>query len=190
MLVGGYSTSRFGFEDYDYWMRMNALFRVRHLGRRGSLYRYRVHRKSLSSRDPELQITQRVRDFMAPEAARREFFAQPFDVAFFGTHPWFEEMGDRYRGAGHRVIEGKGSARKSLALVGDGCPLDRRIAGAVVRLTNVTECSLEAEGVSQPLRLHANSAGDLLYPILAGANSLAYARRRESPEQRAALQNA
>jgi len=190
MLVGDYSTSHFGFEDYDYWMRMNALFRVRHFGQRRSLYRYRVHRKSLSSRDNELQITQRVRDFMASEAARREFFVEPFDVAFFGTHPWFSEIASRYRGAGHHIVEGNGSARKSLALVGDGYPRDVRSAGAVVQLTNVTECSLEAEGVSQPLRLRANSAGDLLYPILAGANSLAYTRRRESSAPQAALQNA
>jgi glycosyltransferase involved in cell wall biosynthesis len=189
MVVGDYSTSLFGFEDYDYWMRMNALFRVRHFGQRTSLYRYRVHRKSLSSRDTELQITQRVHRFMAAEAARREFFAQPFDVAFFGTHPWFEEIGDKYRGAGHHVMEGNGSAQKSLALFGNGYPLDARMAGAVVHLTNETECSIEADGVSQPLRLRANSLRDLLYPILAAANSLAYARR-ESSAQQAALQNA
>jgi hypothetical protein len=168
---------------------MNALFRVRHFGQRTSLYRYRVHRKSLSSRDTELQITQRVHRFMAEEAARREFFAQPFDVAFFGTHPWFEEIGDKYRGAGHHVMEGNGSAQKSLALFGNGYPLDARMAGAVVHLTNETECSIEADGVSQPLRLRANSLRDLLYPILAAANSLAYARR-ESSAQQAALQNA
>jgi glycosyltransferase involved in cell wall biosynthesis len=190
MLVGDYSTSLFGFEDYDYWMRMNALFRVGHFGQRRSLYRYRVHRKSLSSRDTELQITQRVRGFMAAEAERREFFAQPFDLAFFGTHPWFEEIGDKYREAGHHVIEGNGSARKSLAIFGDGYPLDPRIAAAAVQLTNEAECSIEAEGVSPPLRLRANSPCDLLYPILAGANSLAYSRRRESSAQLAALQNA
>jgi len=27
-----YSEQCFGFEDYDYWMRMNALFRIAHLG--------------------------------------------------------------------------------------------------------------------------------------------------------------
>jgi glycosyltransferase involved in cell wall biosynthesis len=190
MLVGDYSTSLFGFEDYDYWMRMNALFRVRHFGRRRSLYRYRVHRKSLSSRDTELQITQRVREFMASEAARREFFAQPFDVAFFGTHPWFDEIAGKYRGAGHRVMEGNGSARKSLAMFGGGYPLDTRIAGVAVQLTNGMECSIEAEGISRPLRLRANSPCDLLYPILAAANSLAYAQWRERSAQQAALQNA
>jgi len=194
MLVGDYSTSLFGFEDYDYWMRMNALFRARHFGQRRSLYRYRVHRKSLSSRDTELQITQRVREFMASEAARREFFAQPFDVAFYGAHPWFDEIAGKYRGAGHHVMEGTGSARKSLALFGAGCPLDTRIAGTLVQLTNrgspETDCLIEWQGVSERRRLRANSASDLLYPVLAAANSLAYTRLLESPAQQAALQNA
>jgi len=198
MLVGDYSTSLFGFEDYDYWMRMNVLFRVRHFGERRSLYRYRVHRKSLSSRDTELQITQRVREFMASEAARREFFTEAFDVAFFGTHPWFSQIASRYRAAGHHVVEGNGNARKSLALVGDGPPralLDRaRMAGPVVQFTSGasadTECLIEAEGGATSRRLRATSACDLLYPILAAANSLAYARSRESSAQQAALQNA
>ena len=54
----------------------------------------------------------------------------------------------------------------------------------------VTECLIEAAGVSQRLRLRTNSIADLLYPILAAANSLAYAWSRESSAQRVALQNA
>src|SRR5260370_32316430 len=103
-------------------MRMNALFRVKHFGQRKSLYRYRVHRKSLSSRDTELQITQRVRDFMASEAARREFFSQPFYIALLGTHPWFFEIASKYRGAGPHFSEGHGPSGKTMALIGDGGP--------------------------------------------------------------------
>jgi len=188
MVVGEYSTALFGFEDYDYWMRMNSLFRARHFGQRHSLYRYRVHRTSLSSRDNELQITQRVREFMASETARREFFAQPFDIAFFGTHPWFSEMAGKYRVAGHTIVLEQKGHRKSLALFGAGFPhaaLDRaRTNSVVVELTD-TECL-----VQEPVRLRANSAGELLYPILAAANSLAYTRSQEGSAQQAALQNA
>ena len=191
--VGEYATALFGFEDYDYWMRMNALFRVRHFGQRRSLYRYRVHRTSLSSRDAELQITQRVRDFMASEEARREFIARRFDISFFGTHPWFGEMRAKYRAAGHNVFEGQAGNRKSLAFFGEDYPqtaLDRaRANGVVVQLTD-TECIIQASNASEPLRLRANSASDLLYPILAAANSLAYTRRQESSALQAALQNA
>jgi hypothetical protein len=195
MLVGEYSTSLFGFEDYDYWMRMNALFRARHFGQRKSLYRYRVHRKSLSSRDTELQITQRVRDFMASEAARREFFAQPFDIAHFGTHPWFDEIVSKYRSAGHHVADGHGRSRKSMALIGDRSPAALDWAGTVVRFSvardSETECSIEAPASASYIRrLRASSAAGLLYPILAGANSLAYEAYREASTQRVALQNA
>src|SRR5260370_41139860 len=103
-------------------MRMNALFRVKHFGQRKSLYRYRVHRKSLSSRDTELQITQRVRDFMASEAARRGFFSQPFDIALFGTPPRFDEIPHQYPGAGHHIVEGHRRYGKSIALVWAPCP--------------------------------------------------------------------
>src|SRR5258706_12196393 len=135
---------------------------------------------------------------MASEAARREFFAQPFDIAFFGTHPRFDEIASKYRGAGHRIVEGHGGSRKSIALIGDGFPraeLDRaRIAGTVVQLSSGgnsgTECLIEADGVSKSRQLRANSACDLLYPILAAANSLAYARWRECSAQQVAWQNA
>jgi len=199
MLVGDYSTSLFGFEDYDYWMRMNALFRVKHFGQRKSLYRYRVHRKSLSSRDTELQITQRVRDFMASESARREFFSQPFDIALLGTHPWFDEIASKYRGAGHHIVEGHGRSGKSIALIGNGCPpaaLDgASITGIVARLSIAgnaeTACRIESPAAASSARhLSANSASDLLYPILAGANSLAYEVYREPSAQQVALQNA
>jgi glycosyltransferase involved in cell wall biosynthesis len=190
-LVGEYSTALFGFEDYDYWMRMNALFRARHFGQRRSLYRYRVHRTSLSSRDHELLITHRVREFMASETARRAFLAQPFEVAFLGAHPWFREMDAKYRAAGHNILEGQ-ATRKSLTLFGENYPqvaLDRaRINRIVVRLTD-NECLIEAHGVSKPTLLLANSADDLLYPILAAANSVAYTRWQQGSVEQAALQN-
>jgi glycosyltransferase involved in cell wall biosynthesis len=198
MLVGDYSTSLFGFEDYDYWMRMNALFRASHWGQRRSLYRYRVHRTSLSSRDTELQITKRVREFMASEADRRGFFVQPFDIALFGTHPWFDEIASRYRSAGHHIGEGPRGARKSMALFGDGYPpaaLDSAgIAGTVIRLSKgrnaETECLIEGASARGARYLLANSAAGLLYPILAGANTLAYQAYREASAQHVALQNA
>jgi hypothetical protein len=135
---------------------------------------------------------------MASEAVRREFFAQPFDIALLGTHPWFDEIASKYRGAGHRILEGHGGSRKSIALIGDGCPpaaLDgARTAGIVVRLiarNAETEFCIEAPAAdSSARRLSANSARDLLYPILAGANSLAYQAYRETSAQQVALQNA
>jgi polysaccharide pyruvyl transferase CsaB len=103
-ILGDYDPTKFGFEDYDYWMRFNALFRVAHLGLRKPLYQYRLHEASLSARDKELQITERVRQFMPLEEQRRRFFASGADVAFLGSHPWFGEMAAAYRRAGLNVF--------------------------------------------------------------------------------------
>ena len=48
-----------GIEDYDYWMRVNHAFRIEHLGTDETLYRYRVHERSLSGRAVELKIAER-----------------------------------------------------------------------------------------------------------------------------------
>ena len=103
-ILGEYERSLFGFEDYDYWMRMNALFRISHLGIRKPLYRYRIHCSSLTARDRELRITRRMRDFVAVEEARRSFFAESFDITFAGRHPWFAELAKLYQEYGNNVF--------------------------------------------------------------------------------------
>jgi hypothetical protein len=107
-IVGDYDQRCFGFEDYDYWMRMNALFRISHLGVRKPLYHYRLHSSSLTARDRQLRITERMRAFVAVEESRRSFFAESFDITLAGRHPWFQELGKYYQEYGNNVffIEG------------------------------------------------------------------------------------
>lgn len=57
-LLGDYDPLM-GVEDYDYWMRMNAAFRIEHLGDDEPLYEYRVHGDSLTGRREELRIEPR-----------------------------------------------------------------------------------------------------------------------------------
>lgn len=38
-----------GFEDYDYWLRVNKYFKICHTHSDGTLYRYRIHDESLSA---------------------------------------------------------------------------------------------------------------------------------------------
>ena len=96
-LVGDYTEQYFGFEDYDYWMRMNALFRIAHLGKPDILHSYRLHPHSLTAREKELRISDRARYFTAVEAERRKFFTDTFDIRFTGTHPWFDALEQAYR---------------------------------------------------------------------------------------------
>ncbi len=48
--VGEYSSSFLGYEDYDYWMRLAVLAPIAHLDLEDPIYRYRLHRNSLSAR--------------------------------------------------------------------------------------------------------------------------------------------
>lgn len=69
-----------GVEDYDYWMRMNALFAVRHMDTDEPMYWYRVHADALSSHDNAVKIQRRVEDLMRKEGERAKYFAQPLAV--------------------------------------------------------------------------------------------------------------
>lgn len=76
-LVGDYSPLRFGAEDYDYWMRVNALFTLQHVDFPEQVYDYRFHSTSLTARDEELGISRRREALMVFEDARRDFYQTP-----------------------------------------------------------------------------------------------------------------
>jgi hypothetical protein len=76
-LLAGYAPGRFGMEDYDYWMRCNALLRVRHADFDICVYDYRLHPDSLTQRAAELRLTARREQLMIFEDFRRHFFQTP-----------------------------------------------------------------------------------------------------------------
>lgn len=76
-LLGDYNPE-LGLEDYDYWMRINRMFRIEHLGTDEVLYRYRVHGNTLSARARELKIQERAKVLMAYERERADYAQQPF----------------------------------------------------------------------------------------------------------------
>jgi glycosyltransferase involved in cell wall biosynthesis len=149
-LIGEYSDQYFGFEDYDYWTRMNALFRIAHLGKADILHSYRLHPHSLTAREKELRISDRARYFTAVEAERRRFFTDRFDIRFTGTHPWVYALAQAYRRSGHTV----NASGKSIT-IGDGGFAqfwENRVQVAGVELVAPTPAALE-------------------YPLLAAANA-------------------
>ncbi len=73
--LGDYDTP-LGIEDYDYWMRINAFFKVEHLGSSELLYRYRVHDNTLSARAQEHKILEKVQRLMEYEGERSAAFAE------------------------------------------------------------------------------------------------------------------
>lgn len=63
-----------GIEDYDYWMRINAFFKIQHLGTDDLLYRYRVHDNTLSARAQEHRIFEKAQLLMKYEQERTNFY--------------------------------------------------------------------------------------------------------------------
>ena len=159
-VVGDYSEQCFGFEDYDYWMRMNALFRIAHLGKPDILYSYRLHPRSLTAREKELRIADRARYFTSVEAERRKFFNEGFDIKFAGDHAWFSALAQAYRRSGHNVMDTAEPAFRKSITIGDG-------GFAVLR-----ENRLQVAGIE----LVAQAPSNLEYPLLAAANALLWNR--------------
>lgn len=126
-VLGDYAHYCFGYEDYEYWMRMDALFRIAHLGKPDVLYSYRLHQESLTARERELRITDRVRDFMPVEAARHRLYLDRCDITLQGRHPWFSRLEGLFRENGQKVLVQTQyhritrSAEKSFSLL----PVDR-----------------------------------------------------------------
>ena len=78
-LLGDYDP-QLGVEDYDYWMRINSLMKISHLGTDEILYSYRVHDNSLNGQAAELKILEKVQNLMRYEKQRSLFYSQPFEV--------------------------------------------------------------------------------------------------------------
>jgi polysaccharide pyruvyl transferase CsaB len=76
-LIGDYSAHRFTTEDYDYWMRVNAMGTLRHADFDAPIYDYRFHDKSLTSQDKLLGITRSRERLMVFEDFRRDFLLSP-----------------------------------------------------------------------------------------------------------------
>lgn len=78
-LLGDYNPE-LGLEDYDYWMRVNRLFRLEHLGSDTVLYDYRVHDNTLSAKARELRVLERARVLMGYERERARWCASALTV--------------------------------------------------------------------------------------------------------------
>ncbi len=85
--LGGYSQNLYLLEDYDYFMRVNSLFRIRHIKERAPIYEYRFHADSLTAHDTELGITARRPQLMRFDALRRRALHTPLSACLIGASP-------------------------------------------------------------------------------------------------------
>ena len=58
-LIGPYKELR-GFEDYDYWLRINKVCEISHVPSKGDLYFYRIHHNTLTSKAKETKTYRRL----------------------------------------------------------------------------------------------------------------------------------
>lgn len=70
--VVGHWSGELGVEDYDYWLRLRALGRLRFVAPAEDLYEYRVHDESLSARKDELNIRAKLERMLASPTAAVE----------------------------------------------------------------------------------------------------------------------
>lgn len=96
-LIGDYSRFRFTTEDYDYWMRINALFHLRHSDFSEPVYDYRFHDRSLTSKDKELGITRSRERLMVFDDFRRDFYLTPLVWIIEAAQPEAEGAADALR---------------------------------------------------------------------------------------------
>ena len=104
-LVGHYDAAQFTTEDYDYWMAINAFFRIEHLGKDESFYFNRVHADSLTGRKRELKIVEMTDRLMEFEKMRRAFYREKFKVYLIGNNERLKGIKEVFEANGNRVGE-------------------------------------------------------------------------------------
>lgn len=76
-IVGDYSRFKHTLEDYDYWMKINSLLKIKHTSFSEPVYYYRWHDNSLTAKDAELGITKNRYKLMVLDDFRRDFCLVP-----------------------------------------------------------------------------------------------------------------
>jgi hypothetical protein len=75
-LIGSYNPALEGSEDFDFWIRLNNFFKIRHLGDPQPLYYYRLHQHSMSAR-MKPRISQQRRWLMEREQQFQQHLQHP-----------------------------------------------------------------------------------------------------------------
>lgn len=85
-VVGNYSNIFSGAEDYDYWMRLNNLFKIaQHPDPLFTPYQYRFHHESLTGQAQEMRLTRLVSRLQQVDARRKGLAVSPLDLVTIGA---------------------------------------------------------------------------------------------------------
>lgn len=103
-ILENYSLYKNTLESYDYWMRMNSLFKICHSAYKKPLYYYRQHENSLTANDKKLGITKNRYKLMVLDDFRRDFYmSQLIWIAECedSENPYYKEFVSCAEKAGH-----------------------------------------------------------------------------------------
>lgn len=103
-LLGDYSSYKHTLEDYDYWMKVNSLFELKHVTFDEPIYDYRWHDKSLTALDQELGITSNRYKLMVLDDFRRDFYLTPLIWIIEGDASEAKEFKDYILAKGHLAV--------------------------------------------------------------------------------------
>ncbi len=106
--LGDYSPNRYTTEDYDYWMRVNELFNLRHTSFDEPIYDYRFHSKSLTAQDKALKISENRYRLMLWDSFRRSFLLRPLVWSVSGADDknlYHRAFLQAIKAAGHTIID-------------------------------------------------------------------------------------
>ncbi|KAF6656781.1 glycosyltransferase [Paenibacillus sp. EKM301P] len=103
-LLGDYSSYKHTLEDYDYWMRVNSLFELKHVTFDEPIYDYRWHDKSLTASDQELGITSNRYKLMVLDDFRRDFYLTPLVWIIEGDAAEVSDFKKYVLAKGHTVV--------------------------------------------------------------------------------------
>ena len=81
LALSGYSKNLFLLEDYDFFMKMNSFFKIKHIKRKKPIYEYRFHKESLTSKDKELGITASRPALMKFDSYRRDVYNKKIELS-------------------------------------------------------------------------------------------------------------
>lgn len=104
-LLGCYSSYKHTLEDYDYWMRMNNLLKLRHTFFKEPVYSYRWHDNSLTAKDAELGITKNRYKLMVLDDFRRDFCLSPLLWYIEGDNEKADLFKETIIKSGQNIIE-------------------------------------------------------------------------------------
>lgn len=102
-----FSSNRFTVEDYEYWMKINNVFNIKHTSFEEPIFDYRRHKRSLTSQAKDLKISDKTDELMIFEDFRRDYLLGPLTWVIDYEDKYsslYEEVKQLIENNGHLIV--------------------------------------------------------------------------------------